>query len=297
MIRRYLLLGCLLLALGMAIMYLYGADMPVLHPQGPVAYAERSVMIVTLLLCSIVVVPVFVLLFYFAWKYRANNPKVENHHEPDWDHTSATAEVVWWFVPTAIIVVLSIIIWQSSNALDPYKPLGEDPLVIQVVALDWKWLFIYPEQGIAMVNALELPANRPVKFVLTADAPMNSFWIPSLGGQIMVMPGMSTELNLWASHSGVFKGSSANMSGNGFSDMTFTVTSVPQNDFARWVQSVRLSSNPLTPGVYDSLALQSRHTPTTYYSSVEGNIYDRVISKFMMPKKSMIGMQDNLLIP
>ena len=213
---RYLLPYAAILALAAATAwYLHGASLPVLDPKGPVGAAELRVMIITVLLCAIVVVPVFILLFYFAWKYRAGNTATHVDHSPDWDHDNWVAETIWWLVPAAIIAFLAVLAWQSSYALDPYKPLASaaPPLTVQVVALDWKWLFIYPEQGIASVNLVEFPADVPVRFELTADAPMNSFWVPSLGGQIMVMPGMQTQLNLMASRVGDYQGASANISG------------------------------------------------------------------------------------
>src|SRR5665213_829593 len=223
--RNYLLSGlAAVIVAGFALaLYLHGRDIPILDPKGPVALGERSVIYLTLALCAIVVIPVFVMLFTFAWKYRADNPKARVYHEPDWDHYNTAAEIIWWLVPGVIVVILSVVAWQSSHALDPYKPLigSGAPITVEVVALDWKWLFIYPEEGIATVNMLEIPENSPIHFEITADAPMNSFWIPSLGGQIMAMPGMTTQLNLLASSIGTFNGVSANISGAGFAGMAF----------------------------------------------------------------------------
>ena len=286
MLRRVIWLLVFLLSLG-ALTYAYvaGASIPVLQPQGPVAAGERSVIIITLLLCAIVVVPVFVMLFYFAWKYRASNPDSHKHHVPEWDHLSGTAEFVWWLVPTAIVVVLGVLAWQSSHALDPYKPLAGSapPLEVEVVALDWKWLFIYPQQHIATVNMLELPVGTPVHFDITADAPMNSFWIPSLGGQIMAMPGMSTQLNLLASNAGTFRGLSGNISGRGFAGMSFAVQSVLEQTFAAWVAGVAQTQNPLTLPVYTALSKDSIYNPPAYYSAVDQNLYTTIINKFMIP--------------
>ena len=287
--KREYILPCAIIALvaaAVAVAYLHTANIPVLEPAGPVALAERSVIIVTLLLCAIVVVPVFFLLFFFAWKYRARSPDVHVHHRPNWDHDSKAAEFAWWLVPTAIIAVLGVIMWQSSHALDPYKPLeGNGTITVEVVALDWKWLFIYPELNIASVNLLEFPENVPVHFELTADSPMNSFWIPSLGGQIMVMPGMQTQLNLMASRIGTFDGSSANISGAGFSGMAFSVKSVSPADFENWVNAIRVSQNPLTPAVYVALAQPSTYNPVAYYSPVDADLYTAVMSKFMQPQQ------------
>ena len=290
--RNYILL-CLIIVLvaGAALaVYLHGANIPVLQPAGPIALAERSVIIITLLLCSIVVVPVFVLLFYFAWKYRDDSPHAHIHHNPDWDHDSLAAEFIWWVVPAIIIGFLSVLAWQSSHELDPFNPIGsETPMTIQVVALDWKWLFIYPDLGIASVNMVEFPENVPVRFVLTADAPMNSFWIPSLGGQIMAMPGMTTQLNLMASKVGDFNGFSANISGDGFAGMAFTARAVSADDFQSWAQSIRQSSSsPLTLPAYTALASPSEYNPVTYYSPVDPSLYTDINMKFMMPGNQMM---------
>lgn len=273
--------------------YLRGANIPVLEPAGPIAFQERSVIFITLLLCAIVVIPVFVLLFWFAWKYRANSPDTHTQHLPDWDHANIAFEFAWWLVPTAIIAVLSVVMWQSAHALDPYKPIpGNDPLTIEVVALDWKWLFIYPAQGIASVNLLEVPQNVPVTFKITADAPMNSFWIPQLGGQIMAMPGMVTQLNLLASKLGTYNGFSANISGEGFAGMTFKVNAVSANDFDAWVQSAQSSSTPLSLAAYTALAQPSEYNSPAQYAPVDGDLYADIVMKYMMPASTTASMPE-----
>ncbi len=213
--------------------YLHGADLRVLNPQSPVGLEERWVIGMTVALAAIVVAPLFIALFVFAWKYRASNSNDAGPHQPNWDHDSWLAEFVWWLVPAVIVVGLCVIAWQTTHQLDPFKELqGNGPsMTIDVVALDWKWLFIYPEQGIATVNMVEFPQNVPVHFYITSDAPMNSFWIPSLGGQIMAMPGMTTQMNLLANSQGDFNGFSSNISGDGFAGMAFTAKSVSDEDF------------------------------------------------------------------
>lgn len=270
-----------------AIVYLQHANVAILEPAGPVAAAERNVIIITVILCAIVVIPVFVMLFAFAWRYRASNPIAHREHHPTWDHYNWVAEVVWWVIPTIIIFFLGILAWQSSHALDPYKPLpGDDQLTIDVIALDWKWLFIYPQQGIASVNLVEFPENTPVHFYLTADAPMNSFWIPQLAGQIMVMPGMTTQLNLAASRTGDFNGFSANISGEGFAGMAFTARAVTQDEFDSWVASVKASSTPLTPRSYEALAQPSEYNPVAYYAPVF-DAFDSTMMEYMTPGSAM----------
>ncbi len=275
------------------VLYLRNTTVAILDPAGPIAYLERRVILVTLLLSGVVVIPVFIMLFSFSWRYRAGSPAAQEHHDADWDHDSRAAEIVWWLVPSFIIIVLSIVAWASSYTLDPYKPLpaqagstGEAPIEVQVVALDWKWLFMYPKEGIASVNMLELPVGTPVHFFLTADAPMNSFWIPQLGGQIMVMPGMSTQLYLRADKVGEYRGYSANISGAGFSGMTFTARAVSQDEFDAWVSSVRASSTPLDAAGYAALALPSAYNQVGSYALADQNLYSNILMRYMTPASS-----------
>ena len=277
-------LAALLLAALLLAAYLEsGVSVPILQPAGPVAAEELRVMLVTLSLSGIIVVPVFVLLFYFAWRYRDQHPEAQQRHDPNWDHDDLAAEFSWWLVPGIIIAILAVIAWQSSNALDPYKPLKSDvpPLEVEVVALEWKWLFLYPRQGIASVQLLEIPAGTPVHFTLTADAPMNSFWIPQLGGQIMVMPGMTTQLYLMASRTGDFAGYSANISGRGFSSMAFTARAVPPEEFAAWVARVKAASTtPLFWYDYKTLAAPGENAAPRAYSSFAPALYLDIISSY-----------------
>ena len=257
--------------------------MPVFEPMGPIALAQMRVIIVTTALASLVVVPVFFLLFFFAWKYRAKSPDAPGHHHPTWDHDSAWAEFLWWLVPSAIIATLAVVVWQSSHALDPYKPIVSETktVTVQVVALNWKWLFIYPEQGIATVNELTIPVGTPVRFVLTADAPMNGFWIPSLGGMIMAMPGMQTQIHLEADRTGVFDGLSSNMSGAGFARMKFKVRSVSEAEFLAWVEEARLSDTALDAAEYKLLRMDSKNDPVRYYAPVAEGLYSSIRQSFM----------------
>jgi cytochrome o ubiquinol oxidase subunit 2 len=183
------------------------------------------------------------------------------------------------------IAVLAVITWNSSHDLDPFKPLSAQarPIKIQVVALDWKWLFIYPEQNIASVNYVQFPLNTPIDFQITADAPMNSFWIPQLGGQIYAMPGMSTELHLMADKPGHYSGKSANISGEGFSGMTFDTNVSDNDEFNTWVSSVKQKQHPLDLAAYSELAKQSKNNPVTYYSSEDPELFDSIINKYEGP--------------
>jgi cytochrome o ubiquinol oxidase subunit 2 len=273
-----------------AIWYFRHHTVAVLDPKGPVGLQERHLIIITLLLSAIVVIPVFGLLAVFAWRYREGNTKAR--YSPNLDH-NPIAEAIWWLVPSVLILVLGVIIWNSSHQLDPYRPLNSSvkPLTIQVVALDWKWLFIYPQQHIATVNFVQFPRQTPVNFEITADAPMNSFWIPQLGGQIYAMPGMSTQLHLLASIDGDFHGSSANISGEGFAGMAFTARASSAGDFKQWVASVKQSPDSLSQTAYDRLVAPSQNNPVTYYALDEASLYDNVILKYMGPMTNMPGMR------
>jgi cytochrome o ubiquinol oxidase subunit 2 len=208
--------------IAVAVKYLKTVNIEVFNPKGSIAEKQRNLIIFASLLSLLVIIPVYILTFTFLFKYRETNKKAR--YTPDWDH-NRIYETIWWGIPIAVILLLSIVTWNSTHALDPYKPLSssEKPLDIQVVALQWKWLFIYPEQNVATVNYVQIPVNRPVTFTITSDAPMNSLWIPQLGGQIYAMSGMSTQLHLIANHAGSYNGSSANISGEGFAGMRFKV--------------------------------------------------------------------------
>ncbi|HET8575371.1 MAG TPA: ubiquinol oxidase subunit II [Candidatus Paceibacterota bacterium] len=260
------------------------AALPVLHPVGTIGEQERWLMIITVLLSAVVVIPVYFLLFIFAWKYRDTNPNAKHTYLPEWKHSRA-AEIAWWLVPAIIIFIIAIITWRSSHTLDPYRPIHSSvpDMNIQVVALDWKWLFIYPDLGIASVNQLEFPEKTPLHFHLTADAPMNSFWIPRLGGQIYAMPGMDTQLFLIASSTGSFHGLSANISGNGFAGMNFTAKSDTPEEFSSWVEAVRQSPNHLTLSAYQDLAKPSEYQPVQYFSAVANGLFQDIVMKYMMP--------------
>lgn len=261
--------------------FLSSHDIVVLNPKGLIAMKQRDLIIIASLLMLIVVIPVFILTWLFAYKYRAGS---KAKYTPDWHH-SYIAETLWWSVPFLIIVVLAAITWKSSHELSPFKPIdaGKKQLEIQAVALDWKWLFIYPEQGIATINFIQFPEKMPLSFEITADAPMNSFWIPQLGGQIYAMPAMKTKLHLIANEIGSFRGSSANLSGKGFAGMVFTAESTSQEDFDRWVKSVKQSSRSLTFDEYHRLALPSEYHPVTTYVLAEENLFDHIVMKYGMP--------------
>ncbi len=261
----------------------YGRDIPVLQPQGIIAEQQFQLILITTLLSVFVVIPVFILLFTIAWKYREGNTKAK--YEPEFEG-SKWLEAIWWGVPCLIIVVLGVITFISTHALDPYKQLDSDkkPVEVQVISLQWKWLFIYPEEGVATVNYLNIPEDTPVNFTITSDAPMNSFWVPALGGQVYSMTGMSTKLHLMADSVGTYQGASANLSGDGFAGMKFVVNSKTQSEFEAWLEESKKSQNFLTSITYNELREPSKNDPQKTFGLVEGGIYEAVIMKYMSPK-------------
>lgn len=275
-----LLILLVLGAMAITLLYMSSHTIPVLDPKGMIGEKERDLIVTASHLMLIVVVPVLILTLLFAWKYREGNVKAR--HEPDWEH-NYIAEYCWWGVPIILIIILSILTWKSSHELNPFKPLVSDkkPLEIQVVALNWKWLFIYPKQGIATVNFVQFPEKTPLNFEITSDAPMNSFWIPQLGGQIYAMPAMRSKLHLIAKETGSFRGCSANISGEGFAGMKFTAKATSEEDFNAWVESVKHSSKSLTSAEYEQLAKPSSYDPVAFYLLQERDLFEQILMKYM----------------
>lgn len=272
-----------LVLIGVVCWYLSGHNVAVLSPRGEVGQKERNLMTVAILLSVIVVVPVYAMTIAIVLKYREGNKKTKKY-SPEWDH-SKLFEGLWWGIPFAIIFILSIITWNSSHALDPYKPLSSttEPIHVQVVALDWKWLFIYPDRHVASVNELALPVNTPVDFDITSDTVMNSFWIPNLGSQIYAMPGMSTQLHLMASKTGSYPGSSANISGKGFAGMAFTAKVDSPAGYESWIRNAQKAHSQLDVASYEQLAKPGEVSHPTYYSSADNTLYNGVVMHYMMP--------------
>jgi cytochrome o ubiquinol oxidase subunit 2 len=264
------LLGTLLLS---------GCNMTLLDPKGQVGLDERNLIITATLLMLLVVVPVIVMTFLFAWKYRASNQDAV--YTPKWSH-STKIEVAVWAIPVLIIIALGYVTYKSTHALDPYKPLESDvkPITIQVVSMDWKWLFIYPEQGIATVNKIVFPANTPINFQITSDTVMNSFFIPGLGGQIYAMAGMQTKLHLIANQNAEFDGISANYSGAGFTGMKFKAIATSQADFDAWVSDVKKAPKQLEKAEYEALSKPSQNNPVELYSSFTPNLFQTIVDKY-----------------
>ncbi len=255
-----------------------GCQMALMDPKGPIGGEEKSIILFATLLMLIVVLPVIAMTIAFAWRYRESNDSAA--YRPEWEHSNRIEAVVW-LVPCLIVAALATVTWKSTHKLDPFQPIAADakPIDVEVVSLDWKWLFIYPDLKIASVNELAFPVNAPVRFRLTSASVMNSFFVPQLGSQIYTMPGMETKLNLMANEAGEYEGMSANYSGAGFSDMKFTARAMSEDDFDKWVQNVRASQNKLTMSVYQQLAQPSEKTPVAYYGDVDLTLYHDALNR------------------
>lgn len=264
----------------LGLLLLAGCNMTLLDPKGQVGVDIKGIILIATWLMLLVVVPVIVLTLVFAWKYRATNKAAR--YEPDWSH-STKIEVVVWLIPCIIIAVLGYITWKSSHDLDPYKPLESSvkPITVEAVALNWKWLFIYPELKIATVNQLALPVGTPVNFKITSDSIMNSFFIPQLGSQVYAMAGMETKLHLIANEAGTYDGMSANYSGGGFSGMKFKAVAMSNFDFDAWVAKVRASDRQLDAADYKVLAKPSEAEPVALYGKVEDGLYAGILHQYM----------------
>lgn len=253
-------------------------------PKGLIAADEKHIMIISMMLMLTVVIPVIILTLVFAFRYRSSNSKAL--YCPEWAH-SALIEIICWSVPAIIILTLAIITWVSSHRLDPYRAINlnhKKPIVIQVIALNWKWLFIYPQEQIASVNFVQFPTDTPIKFLITSEDAMNSFLIPQLAGQIYAMAGMQATLHLVADSPGDYAGISANFSGDGFSDMKFIARASSQTDFNQWVAKVKTGFTPkLTYAVYQQLTKPSQRVPVTYFSSVNAGLFESIVMQNMMP--------------
>lgn len=275
----------------LTLLWLTGCNTVVLNPSGDIAAQQAHLVMVSVYLMLLIVVPVIFLTLFFAWRYRKNNTTAK--YDPDWDH-STKLELVIWGVPLLLIIVLGLITWISTHLLDPYRPLqrldekrlipaGVQPLEIQVVALDWKWLFIYPEQGIATVNELATPIDRPVKFRITASNVMNAFYIPAMAGMIYAMPTMETQLNAVMNKTGVYDGFSSNYSGAGFSHMRFKYHALTDGDFNAYVAKVKAGGGALTRPDYMQLAKPSEKDPVRKYAAVDAGLYDAIVNACVEP--------------
>ena len=250
----------------------------VLDPQGPIASAERLLMINSTAIMLVVVVPVIVATLAVAWWYRASNLRAVRSLDVAYE---GRIEFVTWSIPALIVILLGGVIWIGSHQLDSRAPIEVDakPLPVDVVALDWKWLFIYPYRGIAAVNQLVVPTGTPVQFRLTSATVMNSFFIPQLGSQIYAMGGMTTHLNLLADKPGEYPGFSAMFSGDGFSDMRFIAKAVPADDFDAWLGRIRGAGPALDDASYSQLAKPSKAVPPSTYGSVAQDLFEHIVKE------------------
>ncbi|MCD2323025.1 ubiquinol oxidase subunit II [Sphingomonas sp. IC-56] len=267
--------------------------MVVMNPTGDIAVQQRNLILFSTGIMLLIIIPVMVLTVLFAWKYRRGN--TNKTYDPNFDH-STTLELVIWSCPLLIIIALSAVTWTSTHLLDPFRPLeriapgkpvpaGVKPLNVQVVALDWKWLFVYPDLGIATVNELALPVDVPVRFSITSTDQFNTFYAPTLAGMIYAMPTMRSELNAVLNKAGDSWGYSGNYTGRGYSHMRFKLRGVSPDDFNRWVAGVKGSGGALTSANYIALAKPSEKVPVMRFASVEPKLFDRVVNRCVEPGK------------
>ncbi|HEX2830602.1 MAG TPA: ubiquinol oxidase subunit II [Burkholderiales bacterium] len=261
--------------------------MVVLEPSGAIAREQANLLVVSTLLMLLIIVPVIVLTFVFAWRYRASNKDAP--YTPEWDH-SIQLELLIWSAPLLIIIALGALTWIGTHTLDPYRPLDVrqaprdlPPLKIQVVALDWKWLFIYPEQGIAVVNELAAPVDVPVRFEITSSRVMNAFYIPALAGMIYAMPKMQTTLHAVINKPGEYEGFSSNYSGAGFSNMRFRFLGVSSADFDQWVEKVKAERQALTRPAYLELEKPTDREPVRRYGEVAPDLFNAIVNRCVAP--------------
>jgi cytochrome o ubiquinol oxidase subunit II len=266
----------------MAPIVLTACQPAVLDPQGPVGLAQKSILIDSLVIMLAIVLPTIAAILAFAWWFRASNARAV--YLPDWVY-SGRIELVVWSIPLMVIMLLGGVAWIGSHDLDPAKPLPSSaaPLEVQVVSMDWKWLFIYPAQGVASVNQLVVPAGAPIHFSLTSASVMNAFFIPQLGSMIYTMNGMTTRLNLQADAPGTFLGLSSQFSGDGFPDMHFDVLALPVERFTAWIEATRATGPALDPETYRALTRQSMNISPFTYSAVEPQLFQQIVTRKLPP--------------
>jgi cytochrome o ubiquinol oxidase subunit 2 len=270
-------------------MLLGGCTEGVLDPKGPIALAERQILFNALGIMLAIVIPVIVAILGFAFWFRASNERA--HYRPDFTY-SGRLELLVWSIPAMTVLLVGGVAWIGAHDLDPGKPISSavKPVNVQVVSLDWKWLFIYPEQGIASVNKLVVPIGTPISFELTSSSVMNSFFVPQLGSQIYTMSGMATRLHLQADHLGTYAGISAMFSGDGFPDMHFTVDAVTDDGFAQWVRQTGLTGSVLDKPAYADLVKPSKAVAPFTYRSVVPDLFSSIVSAGMGTQESSVSI-------
>lgn len=291
------------LAVLTGLLALSGCDLVVLSPSGDVAAQQGDLIVYATVLMMIVILPVMALTVFFAYKYRSDNK--EASYEPDWDH-SISLEIVVWSVPLAIIICLAGLTWVATHRLDPYSDLTRisadepvdptvEPLEIQVVSMDWKWLFIYPQHGVATVSEAAVIVDRPVEFKITSATVMNAFYVPAMAGMIYAMAGMETELNAVMNEPGTYEGISANYSGNGFSYMDFELKSLDADGFAAWVETVKTGSRGrLDRPTYVDLEFPTIDHPVVYFDGVEEGLWERIVN--LCPGEEDLCLNDMMMV-
>jgi cytochrome o ubiquinol oxidase subunit 2 len=287
--RKSITVACLTLVA----LTLGGCDWVVMAPSGDIAVQQRNLILISTGLMLLIIVPVMAATLWFAWKYRSSN--TEAVYTPDWDH-SARLEVLIWSAPLAIIIVLGAITWISTHKLDPYRPLdridaartipeGTKPLTVEVVAMDWKWMFLYPDYGVATINELAAPVDRPITFHITASSVMNSFYIPALAGQVYAMTGMQTKLHAVINKEGDYEGFSANYSGPGFSHMRFGFKGLSPQAFDAWIAKVKSTGEPLGRTEYLKFEKPTHKEPVRYFKDVDPKLYAAILNMCVDPAK------------
>jgi cytochrome o ubiquinol oxidase subunit 2 len=282
--RALIGVACAIIALiVLGFFLLRGVQFDVIQPSGDIAKQQRTLLIFATAVMAVVAVPIFIMLGIFGWKYRADNTKrKKGDYKPEW-HENKRLELLWWGIPIVLIAVLAVTAFVTSHSLDPYKRIEsstKQSLEVQVVALQWKWLFIYPQLGVATVNKLPIPVGAPIHFTLSADAPMSAFWVPALGSQIYTMNGMSSQLSLIADTTGNFTGYSTNINGEGYADMKFTVQSMTDVEFSNWLEKAQQSPNLMNTAQYERLASPGLADEASYVLT-DNTLYDTIVNKYM----------------
>ncbi|HEX4740539.1 MAG TPA: ubiquinol oxidase subunit II [Caulobacteraceae bacterium] len=265
------------------------AHFELLEPAGDIGAQERTLILLSLGIMLCVVIPVIILTLVFAWRYRASNTRAT--YAPNWSHSNAIEAVVW-SIPCVIVLFLAVLIWKTTHTLDPYRPLNSEvkPVRVEVVAMNWKWLFIYPDYGIAAVNQLPIPTNTPINFQLTSDGIMNSFFIPQLGSQVYAMAGMQTQLHLIANKTGSYAGMSSAFSGPGFSDMHFQAIAMSPDRFAAWTRQAASAPAALDGPGLALLERPSIKVPPATYGRVAPGLFEGVVDQFMTGRMSQTAL-------
>ncbi len=269
------------------------SNLVLLDPKGPIGETERFVILLAFVLMLLVVIPVIIMAFWFPWKYRAANKKAT--YAPQWSY-SGKIELVVWLVPAVIVTCLSVLIWKTTHQLDPYKPIvsASSPVNVEAVSLDWQWLFIYPDENIAVVNHLVFPAHVPLNLRITSDTVMTSFFIPQLGSQIYAMAGMQTRLHLLANELGSYAGQNQQYSGEGYAGMNFDAVASTPEQYAAWLAECRKAPEKLDLARYEQLAKPTIGAAVSCFSSVEPGLFDAIIHKYMTHMSTSDGTADGM---